>query len=205
MPSARRPWLASLLALALGALGFGLLLAFEATDDFCGWPPSVAAAQLAWLWIVDLRDPRAEGLGKGARVLGALSLGCLGGVLSVGLIYSAFDALLATNPQAPTLPSGAGLAISLALFLAWGVAGWKLSGRRPARAAALAMLAPLTIVGLLAAGLGYLAMSVAETGTGMFAGLLSGLSLLGALIILGWTTVPWLELRLSGRDQAVAK
>jgi hypothetical protein len=206
----RRPWVTSLLALALGLVGFGLLFTTEATDDYCGWTVVVCALQLLWLWTVDLRggdeDQASRRMSLASRISSTILIGLAGGVISAGPLYAVLDMAMNTGVSSDW-DSILGLVVLVAplnLALVWGVAAWLVSKRRTPRVAVRSLLAPLTAVSLFAAGLAYVAYRMTEHSRVFLVGLLSLVALVGALAVLAWTAIPWLELLLSqrGRDRS---
>jgi hypothetical protein len=208
--SGRRPWVTSLLALVLGLVGFGLMFMADSTDDFSGWPLVISALQLPWLWIVDLRgrardaDPGNERLSLAARVTATLVLGLAGGVITAGPFYAIIDLCVATGvlgDDGSLLLLLASMALPVVALL-WGLRAWLVSRSRTPRLAVRSMLAPLTFFSLPATGVCWVAHEISRDSNGFLVGLISGLALVGALVVLAWTTLPWLELYLSGRDTA---
>jgi hypothetical protein len=203
----RRPWLTSSLALVLGLAGWGLMFMADATDDYSGWPLVISAAQLPWLWLVDLRagddDQASTRMSLAARITASLLLGVAGGVISAAALYAALDVAVMT-----AVPSGwhsmlalAALLALLILTLAWGLRAWLVSKRRAPREAVRSMLAPLTVFSLPALGLGYVAFGMSRD-TGILGALMSWFALVGPVVVLAWTALPWLELLLSARSHA---
>lgn len=203
MSGHRRPWLTSSLALVLGLGGFGLMFMADATDDYSGWPLVISAAQLLWLWLVDLRardDQASTRMSLAGRVTASILLGVAGGVISAAALYAVLDvAVMAAVPSGwhSMLALHALLAL-LVLTLAWGVRAWLVSKRQAPRAAVRSMLAPLTVFSLPAAGLGYVASRVAGD-VGILGALMAWFALVGPLVVLAWTALPWLELFLGER------
>lgn len=206
MSDRRRPWLTSLLALVLGLAGFGLMFMADATDDYSGWPVVIAVAQLWWLWTVDLRgrhdDPASGRMPLAARITASILLGVAGGVI----LASAFFAALAMGLMTAIPGSWDAMLALLALItlllstLGWGLWAWLAGKRRTPRAAVRAMLAPLTLFALPAFGLGYAAFRMAPRGGSILGALLAWFALVGPLVVLGWTAIPWLELLLGERE-----
>jgi hypothetical protein len=208
----RRPWVTTLLALVLGVAGFGLMFMTDATGDFSGWLLVIAAVQLPWLWIIDLRDrtrdadPASQRMSLAARITASLSIALAGGVISAGPFYAVFDAAESAGIRLgeSAILSVAGLTLLPMLSLVWGWRAWLVSKRQAPRRAVRSMLAALTLFSVPAVGVCWLAHAIARDGNGLLPGLLSGLALVGALMVLAWTTVPWLELYLSGRRRNAA-
>jgi len=197
----RRPWMTSLLALVLGLGGFGLMFMADSTDDYSGWPLVISAAQLPWLWIVDLRarvdDQASTRMSLAARITASLLLGVAGGVISAAALFAVLDVAVMS-----AVPSGwhsmlalVALIALLVLTLAWGMRAWLVSKRRTPRAAVRSMLAPLSVFSLPALGLGYVAFHMSRD-VGILGALMSWFALVGPVIVLAWTAIPWLELLL---------
>ncbi len=203
MSGHRRPWLTSSLALVLGLTGFGLMFMADATDDYSGWPLVISAAQLPWLWLVDLRardDQARTRMSLAARITASLLLGVAGGVISAAALYAVLDVVVMA-----AVPSGwhsmlalHALLALLILTLAWGVRAWLVSKRQAPRAAVRSMLSPLSLFALPAAGLGYVASRMAGD-VGILGALMAWFALVGPLVVLAWTAIPWLELLLGER------
>lgn len=210
MAGRRRPWVTSSLALVLGVVGFGLMFTSDATDDYSGWPLVITATQLLWLWTVDLEgraqahDPASRRMSITARITASLLLALAGGVISAAPLYALVDmAALAAIPDGwDALLAGVVLATLPIASLCWGLWAWLVSKRRAPRAAARSMLALVTLFSLPALGLGWIAHRMSRHSDEMLGGLLSWFALVGALVVLAWTSVPWLELYLSGRARA---
>jgi hypothetical protein len=204
MPGHRRPWLTSLLALVLGFGGFGLMFTASSTDDYSGWPLVISAAQLLWLWIIDLRgrddDQASRRLSLPARVTASILLGVAGGVISAAALYAVFDVVVMgwVPSDWHSLLALLALLALLTLTLAWAARAWLVSKRQTPRLAVRSMLAPLTVFTLPALGLGYVASRMARD-VGILGAVISWFALVGPLVVLAWTTIPWLELLLGAR------
>lgn len=206
MSGRRRPWATSLLALVLGLVGFALMFMADATDDYSGWPLVVAAAQLPWLWIVDLRgrghDDQAHArMSRAARITASISIGLAGGVSSAAQIAGALELIEAAGVASGWVALAGPVALmALPLLpLFWGARAWRVSKTRTSRTAVRAMLGSLTLFSLPAVGLAWAAHRMTRDSHELLGGVLAWLALVGALVVLAWTTLPWLELYLSAR------
>ena len=193
----------SLLAVALGVAGFGLMFMADATDDYSGWPLVISAAQLPWLWLVDLRardDQASTRMSLAARITASLLLGVTGGVISAAALFAVLDvAVMAALPSGwDSMLALVALIALLGLTLAWGARAWLVSKRHAPRAAVRSMLAPLSVFSLPALGLGYVAFRVSRD-AGILGALMSWFALIGPVVVLAWTAIPWLELLLGER------
>lgn len=207
----RRPWLTTSLALVLGPVAFGLMLMSEAAEDYSGWALVTAACQLLWLWTVDLRGDSERNQTRmplAGRITATILVGCAGGLVCAGPIFSIFE--MAVNARLTShWDSFLGLSVLSALpsfTLAWGVGAWMVTRQQAPRVAVRSLLAPLTILGLLSSGLGVVSGLMARDSDLFLAGLMPLVALVGALVVLAWSTLPWLELLLSrrGRDRGPA-
>jgi hypothetical protein len=218
----RRPWVTSLFAVVLGFVGFALMYSAESTDDYSGWPPVIAAVQLLWLWLVDLRG-RSQGdqtrMSLPAQITALVVIVPAGSVISAVTLGAALD--IADKAGLPDRWSNIMGALWLGLLLfVWpevlGLLALRVSRRRTPRAAVRAMLSWLTLFSFPAVGLSWVAYEMARDSPQLLVRLGGlelafgrardnphSLTLLGALIVLAWTTLPWLELYLSerGRDR----
>jgi hypothetical protein len=203
MPGRRRPWVTSLLALVLGPVGFVLMLSAEAIEDYSAWSLVIAAVQLLWLWLVDLRGPDQGDQTRMflmARITAAFVIALAAGVISAALLMTFLE--FAARAGMPddwfrTAEPLALVVLPIVLPLVWGLLAWRVSKRRTPRAAVRAMLGWLTVFSLLAVGLAWVAYDMARDSHEFLALLLPTLALSGALIVLAWTALPWLELYLT--------
>jgi hypothetical protein len=209
MTGRRRPWLRSLLVLILGLAVFGLMFMADATDDYSGWPLVISAADLLWLWGVDLRGhddgSASTRMSLSARLTASILLGVAGGVLSASALYAVFciGVIAAVPGDWDSMLALLALIALVLLTLAWGLGTWRVSKTRTPRVAVRSVLAPLTPVGLAAFGLSYVAVHRPARGGMILEGMLLWFALAAPLVVLGWAVLPWLEVLLSEREAQV--